>query len=112
MNLDTAQNISHKNISEAELLRAFQDDKGRGEFIILSDGDHFIQAGGEQDGPYDMEYQEGDTAHHFRCRTDVSKSDVQAAFLKYLRRDPSWKSDFQWETLDLETKPKPWWKFW
>ena len=109
MKLETAQSIGHDNVSEAELIRAFEDDRGRGEFIILSQRDQvFLQAAGEQEGPYHLEYRDGDDAHHFRCRRDLSKSEVQSAFLKYLREDGSWRSDFEWERLEK----KPWWKLW
>jgi len=97
------------DVSETELVQAFQDDAGRGEFIILSQSEQvYLQAGGEEEGPYDLEYRDGDGEHHFRCKTNVSKSEVQAAFVKYLRSDPSWKTDFEWERLE----PRPWWKVW
>ncbi len=107
MKLETAGRIRHSDVSEAELVAAFQDNAGRGEFVILSQGDQvYIQAGGEGEGPYDLEYRDGDAEHHFRSNQNVSKSEVPAAFRKYLRRDPSWKADFQWEKLET----KPWWK--
>ncbi len=109
MKLETAERISSDNVTEEELSNAFQDDSGRGEFIILSQSEQvYIQASGEYDDPYAMEYREGDDDHHFQCTHDLSKENVQSAFMKYLKGDNSWKSDFEWKQLEN----KPWWKFW
>ena len=112
MELSTENKIAHKEADADELVAAFVDDRGRGEFIILSQSDHvYIQASGDDDGPYVLEYREGDEANHFQCPDDLSKAQIQAAFVKYLQADESWKSDFSWEALDLGSD-KPWWKFW
>jgi hypothetical protein len=109
MKLETAQGIASDSVSEAELIDAFQDDARRGEFIVLSQSKEvYIQAGGEQDGPYSLEYRDGNKDRHFRCNRDVSKSEVQAVFLKYLRGESSWQSQFEWEKLET----RPWWKLW
>lgn len=107
MKLECAQNISSENATEAEIRNAFADDRGRGEFIILSDAHQvYIQASGEDDGPYALEYREGGADSHFECTRDINKGEVEAAFLKYLRRDDSWKADFPWRKLEN----KPWWR--
>lgn len=109
MKLETAQQISSKNVTEAELIEAFRDDKGRGEYIILSQEDQiYIQAAGELDDPYTLEYREGNADNHFQVDRDVSKEEVLSAFLKYLRGDETWKTDFTWNQLEN----KPWWKLW
>jgi hypothetical protein len=109
MKLETAERISSNNVTEQELINAFQDDSGRGEYIILSKGEQFyIQAFGINNDSYVMEYREGDGDHHFECVHELSKADVQLAFIKYLKEDDSWKTDFKWSQL----KNKPWWSFW
>jgi len=109
MKLECAQSISSANATEAEIRGAFADDRGRGEFIILSETDQvYLQASGEGDGPYALEYRDGSDERHFRCARDVEKPELETAFLKYLKGDPTWKTDFQWERLEM----KPWWKFW
>ena len=111
MKLETAEAIASNNVTKEELINAFKDDANRGEFVILTKGEHFfIQASGEYDGPYIMEYREGDANHHFKCIQDLSKENVQLAFIKYLEGDDSWKTDFEWKLLEI--KDKPWWKFW
>ena len=109
MKLETAERISSYNVTEEELINAFNDDEGRGEFIILSEREQvYIQASGEGDDPYIIEYREGDADHHFQCVEEISKEQVKSMFLKYLNGDDSWKSDCRWDKLEN----KPWWKFW
>ena len=109
MKLECAQSGSTANATVSDIRNALADDASRGEFIILLDSDlTYIQAANVSDGPFTLEYQEGDTSHHFQCTRDLTKSEVESAFLKYLTRDPSWKSDFPWQQETL----KPWWKFW
>ena len=88
------------DVTEEAILKAFSDDDGRGSFIILAESDQtFIQAAGEDNGPYALEYRDGDETRHYQCSRDLKRSEVQSAFLKYLRRDASWKTDFQWSAL-------------
>ena len=109
MKLECAGSLSSGNATEPEIRNAFADDHGRGEFIILSDAEQvFIQASDEGDGRYTLEYREGGDDRHFQCTCDVRKAEVEAAFLKYMKRDATWKTDFPWKKLDR----KPWWRFW
>jgi hypothetical protein len=109
MKLETAERLWFAAVTEEQLGEAFRDDAGRGECIILSQQpDVFIQASGEDDGPYVMEYRDQDDDHHFRADTDLSKADVLRAFLWYLARDERWRTDFPWQ----KAAPRPWWKFW
>ena len=97
MYLKTAGKIEHDNVSEAQLREAFRDDKGRGEFIILShekDGKHFIQSAGEGDGTYIVEYREDE--HLFYTKGEYSKAQVEQAFLSYLNSDEWWQTNFPW----------------
>jgi len=112
MHLETAQDIEHNNVTEAQLREAFRDDAGRGEYIILSrdtrGGQHYIQAAGEYNDPYVLEYREGDNAHHFRANGEYTKAQVEQAFLWYLNNDGRWRTEFPWQKEEI----KPWWKFW
>ena len=111
MQLETAGRISSDHVTENELVNAFQDDKGREDFIILSKREQiYIQASGVNDDPYVIEYREGDDEHHFQSVNEVSKDTVLKTFLKYLKNDSSWKTDIEWERLEL--KNGPWWKIW
>lgn len=109
MKLECSEGILSANATEADIRKVFADNQGRGEFIILSESDQvYIQAAGEEDGPHILEYRDVDSSRHFQCSRTVSTTEVASAFLKYLRRDATWKSDFQWN----REQNKPWWRFW
>jgi len=110
MKLECAERISHKNVTEEQLREAFRNDKARGEFIILSQDDqHYIQASGECEGPYDLEYRDGGNDQHFRAAGEFTKEQVEQVFVRYFKND-QWRTACRWEQLNLKTKP--WWKFW
>jgi hypothetical protein len=112
MKLETAKSQGFSQVSEQQLRDAFADDKGRGEFVILSqEPEVFIQAGGVDDGPYVLEYRDGDAEHHFSAGNTLRKEDVLRAFLWYLAGDSRWRSEFSWQTLERKPR-KPWWRFW
>jgi hypothetical protein len=74
MKLECAATLSPPNATEADIRNAFTDDQGRGEFIILSESDDvFIQASGEDEGPYTLECREGDADRHFQCGRGVRR---------------------------------------
>lgn len=99
MKLKTAERISSEHATEEELENAFNDDQGRGEFIILSQSDQvYIQAAGEFNDPYTVEYREGDGDHHFQS-AEVTKEVVKSVFMKYLKGDASWQTDLEWEQV-------------
>ena len=109
MELECAERIGAENATEADIRKAFADDHGRGEYVILRvSRDHFIQAAGEYDAPHYLEYREGGADHHYECTRQVSKAEVETSFLKYLSGDTTWKNDFMWKKLER----KPWWKLW
>jgi hypothetical protein len=109
MKLETAERISSAQATEVDIGHAFADDHGRGEYIILSRAEQiFIQASGEGEGPYAVEYRDGGKDRHFQCTRDLSKAEVETVFLKYLRGDSGWLTDLEWRPLET----KPWWKFW
>ncbi|MDF3129947.1 hypothetical protein P0Y35_12135 [Kiritimatiellaeota bacterium B1221] len=112
MELRTENSLFYQDVSSEELLDAFANDCNRGSFVILSKADQeYIQASGEGEGPYVIEYREGDEVSHFHGGEDLTKAQIQAAFLKYLHGDVSWKSDLNWVPLSMGSD-KPWWKFW
>ncbi len=99
MYLEAAQSISAKNATEDDILNAFADDHGRGEFIILfADNDSFIQAAGELDDPYTLEYHDS-SGKHFIATAEVTKEEVQVAFLDYLRNGTQWRESRSWHEM-------------
>lgn len=100
MNLETADSRPIKNVTEEQLRETFRNVAGFGEFIILSQGPEvYMQAGGEDDGPYRLEYREGDGLKHFTAGDDFKKDDVLRALLWYLSGDERWRSEFKWANL-------------
>ena len=78
---------------------------GREEFAILGvNPDTYIQCAAQTGPPYEyvLEYQDGSIDEHYAAVDGpITLDRVTAAFLKYLRGDPSWWSDFRWEKMDL-----------
>lgn len=97
--------------TEDDIRQAFLDDEGRGEFIILSRGEQvYLQAANEKDGAFLLEFRDGDEQNHFQSTRELSKPEVERAFLQYLAGDDSWRTAFPWRKLEFPDKP--WWKFW
>jgi len=75
------------------------------EFAILGvDSDTYLQCAEQNESPYlyFLEYQDGSVEKHYQAVDGAITSErVVAAFLKYLRGDSSWKTDFQWEKMKL-----------
>jgi hypothetical protein len=93
-------------VTEEQLRAAFKDDARRGALIILSQQPTvYMQALGEAEGPYTLEYQDGDDQPKLQAREDLRKEDVLRAFLWYLAGDPRWRTDFPWR----KPERKPWW---
>jgi len=110
MKLETASGPSCDSVTEADLVSLFGRDWGADEFAILAqDGEVYIQAAGEGDGPYVLEYRDGGADSHFECARTLSKAEARSAFMKYFKGDGSWKSDLEWSRQDLGLD-KPWWK--
>jgi hypothetical protein len=102
MVLDAEKGQPIQNATESDIARFFDDDQARGSFVILTHSkQYYVQAAGEGNGPYTLECRAGDDEHHFRCTQSLSKQAVQSAFLKYLRHDPAFTSDFSWEKVKL-----------
>lgn len=75
------------------------------EFAILAaDDDTYLQCARQNAVPYEcfLEFQEGGLGNHYRAVDEAVPLDrVIATFIKYLRRDESWKSDFMWQRIEL-----------
>lgn len=81
MNLETGGSLSVSDVNGQDLQEVFADDKGRGDFVILSHApETYIQSAGEGDGPYTLEYRDGGEHHHFSAVGEFHKDDVLRAF--------------------------------
>jgi hypothetical protein len=63
-----------------------------------------VQCAEQKEAPYEyiLAYQEGDLSKHYQATDDAVPLDrVISTFIKYLRGDESWKSDFKWRRIEL-----------
>ncbi len=101
MDLETANSPSLPDATPDDVRQAIADDRRRGEFVVLSRGrQHYIQAAGEGDG-FTLEFRDGGARSHFRCVREVTRGELEAAFLSYLADDGRWRNDFCWEPAGL-----------
>jgi hypothetical protein len=72
--------------------------------ILSADSNTYIQCAERRDAPnkYEIEYQDGSLHEHYRAADGpVTMDQIISSFVKYLNGDSSWRSDFQWERMDL-----------
>jgi len=81
---------------------------GGGFAILERDKQSYIQAAGDGEAGFIVEYQDGDTDQHFTAtREKVPLSEVVKAFQSYAAGDGAWKGMFEWaklEEADFKTK--------
>src|SRR5262249_53479118 len=74
-------------------------------FAVLTsepDSASYIQFARSRKRGIELEYQIDSLANHFRAiDPSLTMERVVAAFQKYVSRDDSWKTDFQWVRLDV-----------
>jgi hypothetical protein len=74
-------------------------------FAILSVSEYtYIQCAehDERTGEFQLEYQDGSVDEHYRAADEpITLDRILTAFVKYLRKDESWRSDFDWEKMKL-----------
>jgi hypothetical protein len=103
MQLDLESGRVIRNVKASQLRAAIEAEQ----FAILgtgSRGNTYMQCAVQDAAPwqYILEYQERSVDHHYRAvHQGIPLAAVTAAFAKYLAGDPSWKTDFEWEWMDL-----------
>ena len=109
MELECASGFFVDQATEQDIEKVFADNRCRGEFVILSQSEQkFLQASGVYDGPFLLEYRDGDARYLFQGRRELTKVETERFFIKYFRGDPAWKKELEWNVQE----EKPWWKFW
>jgi hypothetical protein len=90
-----------RNVTEQDIRDRIEGE----EFAILAaNEDTYLQCAERKEAPYEyiLEYQEGDLSQHYQATNGgVPLERVIATFIKYLRGDQSWKSDFEWRRMEL-----------
>jgi hypothetical protein len=76
-------------------------------FAVLASGPEsssYMQFARSRKRGIELEYQVDSLGNHFRAfDSSLTMERVITAFQKYASRDDSWKTDFQWEHLDVMT---------
>jgi hypothetical protein len=92
-----------ENPSDEEIARSLPSE----EFAVLSTspGSHtYLQFADSKDPPYNLilEYQVESLDNQYGpVNTPLTIEGITRAFQKYARGDESWRSDFQWERMEL-----------
>lgn len=95
-------------VATPELIRELvRDGIRRGDYMIMfhdDDDGAFVQiacdhgqAGGNDDGCFDLEYREGREGKLFHCKSRVSANAAEGIFLDELNGLSSWRSRYEWE---------------
>lgn len=106
MNLKTELSPPIFNPIASDIHRLITDDQARGCFIILSQTDeNYMQAAGEKE-PFILEYRDTSEEQNYQCLRRISRAELEMAFLKYLDGDTSWKTDFSWKKININSWEK------
>lgn len=97
--LQSAGSLSAVDAGDADVRRAFDSDSERGEFVILDAPDgSFMQAAGEGKGPFLLEHR-ASSGSHIKAVGQLTKAQVEEAFLSFLHGDEAWRTKLEWEPL-------------
>jgi ribosomal protein L12E/L44/L45/RPP1/RPP2 len=94
------QGIAVDGVTEAQLDAALAALSGGDlEYVILEDGEAFVQAAGEGAGPYALQYSPASGDGMEEVRGGVADAAMRDALRAYRRGDPTWRTRFQWSAL-------------
>ncbi len=100
MVLETEREGNREITSESDLRKALESLGPGNEFLILSDGDRFIQCAGTGGALY-FEYTEGAGVMYTAQRSDVSLAEGEEILGRYFRREDGWKEALSWSSEDI-----------
>jgi len=92
--------IAVDGVGEAQLADALAAlSRGDIEYVILEAGDEFVQAAGEGDGPYALQFSPASGDGLQEVPGGVVAAAVRDALKAYRRGDPAWRRPFQWSAM-------------
>lgn len=88
------------SVTDAQLVEAIAAmERGDVEYVILDNGAEFIQAAGDGDGPYALQFSPASGDAMEQAHGGVDASTVRAVLLAYLRGDAAWRSACAWSAM-------------
>ncbi|MEO5822012.1 MAG: hypothetical protein ABIT71_16030 [Vicinamibacteraceae bacterium] len=72
---------------------------GELEYVILEDGEEFLQAAGDGDGPYALQFSPASGDGLQEVPGGVTAAAMRAALQAYRRGDRDWRRPFQWSAV-------------
>jgi hypothetical protein len=98
--MDGAGDTTLEDVSELELIAAL-DSMARGniEYVIIENGDEFLQTAGEGAGPYAIELRSDSGDHMLHVPGGVDVETMRAVLLAYRRGDLGWRGALEWGPL-------------
>ena len=73
--------------------------RGEIEFVILEDGDAFMQSAGQDNGPYELNYRTADDETLYEVPGGVTAAAMRTALLSYRRDEASWHAAHRWSPV-------------
>jgi hypothetical protein len=96
MNIETASGHTVQNVKAEELHEALAGLNEENNFLILTDGDDYIQCAISGSGSgFFAEYQ--DTSGHYSSDDGLSSETIEKLFTAYLSRSNAWRGLVRWE---------------
>lgn len=97
---ETSGESMFEAVDDAQLLDAIAAmQRGDIEFVILEDGDAFLQAAGEGEGPYALQFCEGDPDAVLEVEGGVAIDALRQVMRAYLGGDRGWQQSQTWTPL-------------
>jgi hypothetical protein len=89
-----------ESVTTAQLIEAIAAmERGDIEYVILEDGEEFLQAAGAGEGPYALQFSPPSRGAMEEARGGVDALTVRTVFLAYHRRDPAWRGGCAWSAI-------------
>jgi hypothetical protein len=98
--IDDGSGIAIPAVTEAQLAEAIAAmTRGDIEYVILESGDAFLQAAGEGQGPYALQFSPASGAAMIEVPGGVDANTMRAVLLGYYAGDPGWRGACRWAAM-------------
>ncbi len=104
----TTSNTEILNPPRAQIRRTLEGLDGDDNYfaILTADDGAFVQTAWSHEDGFILEYQDGDLSRHYRAKqTGIPHEAIVQAFSDYQAGNERWRTQFEWERLDLANAP-------